>query len=253
MIQRLHLANWNVNRPVAPSRLAAVRTAIGAVGADIIVLAEAHDALRPDFGYRLSLLPGRDGLHRPQRRWVTICSHFPLHPLPVSDAHRTVAARFDPGGGSVTLFRTVLPWKGSVWRDVEPREAFQEALRLLMDDVTRLRDAFPEDDVFIVGDFNQDLCGGRYAGTAAKARVLGAHLHDAGLLAITAGENDPVRRAAPAYACIDHICISQDARWTVDDIWCWPDSPAPPTGLSDHFGVAADLVLTSPGRRSTTG
>lgn len=253
MTPRFRLANWNVNRPVAPSRVAAVRAAIEAVSADIIVLTEAHFALRLDFGHSLSSLPGRDGVHRPQHRWVTICSRFPLQPLPVLDAHRTVAARFDPGGGSVMLFGTVLPWKGSHWRDAGPREAFQEALRLQMEDVTRLRDAFPEDDVLMVGDFNQDLCGGCYAGTAANGRLLGARLHDAGLVAITAGENDPVRRAAPAYACIDHICMPRDTCWTVDDIWCWPDLPAPPAGLSDHFGVAADLVLTRPGGRSTSG
>jgi hypothetical protein len=245
MTPTLCLANWNVNRPVAPSRVAAVCTAIGAVGADIIVLTEAHDGLGLDYGHSVGSLPGRDGLHGPQHRWVQIRSRFPLQPLPTSDPHRTVAARVDPGGGAVVLYGTVLPWKGSRWRDAEPRDAFRSALRLQMDDVIRLRDAFPEDDVFMVGDFNQDLCGGRYAGSVANGRLLEAQLRDAGLVAITAGASDPVRRTALAFACIDHICMPRDARWTVNDVRCWPDAAAPLAGLSDHFGVVADLVRRS--------
>jgi endonuclease/exonuclease/phosphatase family metal-dependent hydrolase len=251
VIAQLRLANWDVNRPVAPSRVAAVRAAIGAVGADIIVLTEAHDALCPGYGHSLGSLPGRDGRHAPQHRWVKICSRFPLQPLPVSDAHRTVAARVDPGGGTVVLFGTVLPWKGSTWRDAAPHDAFREALRLQMEDVKRLRHAFPDDDVFMIGDFNQDLCGGHYAGTAANGRLPGAHLHDAGLVAITAGRNDPVRRAAPAYACSDHMSMPLDARWTVGDVRCWPDAPASQAGLSDHFGVVADLFHTGSASRGT--
>jgi hypothetical protein len=241
MVSTLRLANWNVNRPVASSRVAAVRAAIDAIDAHIIVLTEAHDGLGLNYDYGVGSLSGRDGLHSAQHRWVRIHSRFPLQQLETADPHRTVVARVNLGADAVLLFGMVLPWKGSTWRDAEPREAFQAALRLQMEDVARLRRMFPQDDLFVIGDFNQDLCGGRYAGTARNERLLQAHLHDVGQVAITAAANDPIRRASPAYACIDHICMPRDSRWVVGDVRRWPNSPAPLAGLSDHFGIIADL------------
>jgi hypothetical protein len=104
MVSTLRLANWNVNRPVALSRVAAVRAAIGAVDADIIVLTEAHDGLDLDYDCRLGSLPGRDGLHSAQHRRVSIHSRFPMQSLPTSDPHRSAAARVDLGDSAVLLF-----------------------------------------------------------------------------------------------------------------------------------------------------
>jgi endonuclease/exonuclease/phosphatase family metal-dependent hydrolase len=241
-IRHLRLATWNVNRAVAAARVVGVHAALEAVGADIVVLTETHDGLKPRYGHAVASLPGRDGRHGDLHRWVSIHSRFPLHQLPTSDAHRTVAVRVSVTGGNLLVIGTVLPWKGSSWRNFGPREAFPAALRLQMDDITRIQAAFPEDALFMAGDFNQDLCGSRYAGTLANERLLRAVLHGAGLVAVTGGANGPVRQACPEYACIDHICIPGNRDWAVGDVRCWPGSRSGLAGLSDHFGVVYNLT-----------
>jgi hypothetical protein len=244
----LRLANWNVNRPVAPARVTAVTAAIRPVCADILVLTETHDGLWPDHAYSLGSAPGRDGMHGAAHRWVSVHSRFPLERLVTSDPCRTVAAKIQLETGSLIVFGTVLPWKGSTWRDAGTRDAFGAALAVQLDDVRRLRAAHQGAAVFMIGDFNQDLSGTGYAGTVKNGKLLGERLADAGLVAVTADGSDPVRRDSSPYACIDHICIPADGSWTAVRTARWPDTPAPPAGLSDHFGIVADLAHLPPQR-----
>lgn len=98
-----------------------------------------------------------------------------------------------------------------------------------------------------MGDFNQTLTDLEYYGTKTNRIQLESALNRAGLVALTAEENDPIARDSNPCACIDHICMQADSRWRLVHTERWPDEPKPPKSLSDHFGVAVLLELKSPG------
>ena len=159
---------------------------------------------------------GRDGAerHRNGHRWVTICSRYPLEPLRVVDDQRSAAARMFPDDGApFVVFGTVLPWIGSAWREHESvgGVAFREALAVQAADWIALRTAYPDDELFVIGDFNQDLVAPAYYGSRANRAELASALGAAGLVALTAGAGDPVRRDLAAHDSIDHICARADS------------------------------------------
>lgn len=251
---RLKLATWNLAKPVSSKRRENIRSHIEREQADIWVLTETHDGFSPGLNYCHSSSEGRDLVngvpgHKQEHRWVTIWSRFECEPLKVTDSIRTAAVRISPDAGEpFIVFGTVLPWAGSAWNGYPSAGglAFQKALSVQRDDWFQLQRQFPADDFFVLGDFNQDLVcrPPRYCGTQTNRRALEAALEAAQLVALTGGEGDPVRRSSESFACIDHICASRGARWTVQSTSRWPDGPLPRTGLSDHFGVAAELLCT---------
>jgi len=134
----------------------------------------------------------------------------------------------------------VLPWNGDNWRGYTSAGgvAFAEALKIQRTDWLSLRRRFPDDEVFVIGDFNQDLAPTHYYGSGFKRGALVEALDECGLAALTAGAGDPIRREAAPLACIDNICALRDSRWLTETAIQWPDSDKPDMHLSDHFGVA---------------
>ena len=122
-----------------------------------------------------------------------------------------VSARIVPTRGApLVVYATILPWLGSSWRDVRAviGEAFA-ALNLQARDWNTLRAAHPDHDLILAGDFNQDLTDSHYHGSHDNRRRLVEALQTTGLIPLTSGGEDPVRRDSPPMACIDHICITR--------------------------------------------
>ncbi|MEO8362565.1 MAG: endonuclease/exonuclease/phosphatase family protein, partial [Vicinamibacteria bacterium] len=207
-------------------------------------LTESHDGFSPGLAHSHSSMPGRDGRHGREHRWVSIWSRYPLTPLATADAERTAAVRVLPRSGApFIVFGTVLPWFGDVWRGhrSEGGAAFREALAVQAGDWMRFRAEYPADEFFLLGDFNQDLVTPKYYGSRVNRAALEAALADAGLVALTGGAHDPIRRDSPPCACIDHICARRDSRWRARPPNRWPDAPKPERRMTDHFGVAVVL------------
>jgi hypothetical protein len=244
---KLKIATWNVQLPVSPRRRKEMRLHTDREQADVWVLTETHDDFTPGDDYSpISSLAGRDGLHKPEHRWVTIWSKQPIERLATKDELRTAAARITPSSGDpFIVFGTVLPWMGDKWGGYPSAGgvAFREALAVQLADWLRLRREFPKDEFFILGDFNQDLISRppRYYGSVTNRKALEAALERAGQVPLTGGENDPIRRDSSPCACIDHICTRRDTKWLPGKTVRWPDCPVPKPGLSDHFGVAVSL------------
>ena len=78
----------------------------------------------------------------------------------------------------------------------------------------------------------------------ANRAALEDALEGAGLVALTAGAGDPVRRDSAPAACIDHVCARGDSAWQAAPAVRWPDVPVPERWLSDHFGLS--VVFTCP-------
>jgi endonuclease/exonuclease/phosphatase family metal-dependent hydrolase len=246
MFMQLKLATWNVALPVATRRREALRVHTDHEQADIWVLTETHDGFTPGHAFFHSSSAGRDGRHKIGHRWVTIWSRYPLEPLDTSDNNRTAAARINPESGDpFIVYGTVLPWLGSPWRKYQSAGgvAFLEALSVQSADWMRLQREYPEDEFFVLGDFNQDLVGAppRYYGAPMNRIALETAFENAGLIALTAADGDPIRRDSAPRACIDHICYRRDSKWRSEPAVRWPDVPAPEKWLSDHFGLSAVL------------
>jgi len=236
----LKLATWNVALPVAAARRDAARIWTDKIAADILVLTETHDVFDPGLQYSCSSAGGRDESHLSPHHWVTIWSKYRLEELKTSDAKRTAAARaFPEDGPPFLVYGTVLPWIGSKWQGHPSAGgvAFGESLKVQASDWKRLHREYPEDELFVLGDFNQDLVKPpRYYGSRANRAALIKALDDCGLVVITAGDGDPVRRDSAPCACIDHICALRNSRWRAGSAERWPNIAKPDKSLSDHFG-----------------
>ncbi len=225
------------------------------VAADLPVLTETHDGFNPGYKNHCSSADGLgcnagDGL-----RWATLWSNDTLDVLKTSDDLHTVAARVMPQNAKpFIVYATVLPWLGSKWRDYPSTDgvAFQEALNLQKADWLEIRKAYPDDELFVLGDFNQDLASFHYYGSKKNRLALENALLESGLIALTAGENDPIARPPSVCACIDHICMLRESRWQLTSTERWPDEEKPPKSLSDHFGVAVSLTANWPNHRDAS-
>lgn len=245
----MKLATWNLERLGFPGRrdTAAIRAYTEAVDADVWIFTETVEELSPGDGYEGVSTAGSDREQRPDEVWTKIWSRWRIEPLPSTcDPARCAAARIvHPQRGPFIVYGTVLPWTGSSWRGLawDGGAAFSAALEAQAADWSALRAAHPEEDLFVIGDLNQQLGVGSpwYYGSKLNEQRLRDALARTGLIAFSEGENDPVRRESHPMACIDHICGPE--RWAsrVLRTTRWPDAPKPVEGLSDHFGVAVEL------------
>lgn len=203
--------------------------------------------LGAEFPYRCHSEDGRDGiagLDQREDRWVSICSRYPLTKLPTTDDIRTVAARiFPPEQPSFLIFGTVLPWIGSRWREFPASDgvAFRAALAVQAWDWKELQRGFPDEDLFVIGDFNQDLGPVHFYGSKANREALNRALDDCQLQALTSGVGATAWKDSAQSACIDHICSSNRYWRRERPATRWPDGDKPDKRLSDHFGVEVSL------------
>ena len=246
----MKLATWNLERLGYAKRRREAGPIVAhmkAIDADVWVLTETVEDICPGAGYVGVSTTGTDRDQWPDEVWTKIWSRWPVEAvLKTSDPARCVAARIlHPQRGPFIVYGTVLPWTTDKWRGLPGAGgvAFRGALDEQASDWAALRARFPGEDLFVMGDFNQQLGVGSpwYYGSKVNERHLGESLARLGLAAFTGGDNDPVRRGSKDLACIDHICgpdlrVSQ-VRLTTR----WPDVPKPVDGLSDHFGVAVEL------------
>jgi endonuclease/exonuclease/phosphatase family metal-dependent hydrolase len=243
----MKIATWNVAKPVSAGRRHAMRKHIDDVHADVLVLTETHDGFASGYQHSCSSSAGLDGPEKTPHRWVTIWSSNRLEQLETKDMKRTAAARVYPvNGDPYIIFGTVLPWVGSYWegRPWNGGVAFSESLQVQEDDWKTIQSRYPEDEFFVLGDFNQDLANPpKFYGSKRNRERLELALIEAGLVALTAGDGDPIRLKSKEWACIDHICMRANSRWRSTSTERWPHSAKPIRALSDHFGVAVTLAL----------
>ena len=114
----MRIGTWNVEY-VYPARLEALRTVLFANQADIWVLTETHDDLRPaqcEFVAHTEPRPKNWPGIRRGSRWVSIWSRFPIIAnvtLSTADRERTIAVLLDVGQSrKMIVYGTVMPWRG---------------------------------------------------------------------------------------------------------------------------------------------
>ena len=243
------LGNWNLQRANSAARRERLRKQVDRIGADVWVFTETNARFGPgaEFSHQCHSADGRDGiasLDQRDDRWVSIHSRYPLIPLPTTDRIRTAAARISPPEqASFLIFGTVLPWIGSRWREFPAAGgvAFRAALAMQASDWKEIQRHFPDDDLFVIGDFNQDLGPVHFYGSKANREALNQALQDCQLQTLTSGEGATTWKDSAKSACIDHTC-SSNRYWRHErPAFRWPDTDKPDKRLSDHFGVAVKL------------
>lgn len=224
----MKLGNWNLERASTAIRRDGLRAHTDVIGADLGVFTETHRDFTPGLRNSFSSSGGRDeiaGLDTRADHWAMIWSSSPLEQMETSDAIRTVAARVHPAlGAPYLVYGTVLPWNGDNWRGHSSAGgiAFCEALKVQKADWLSLCRRFPNDELFVVGDFNQDLAPTHYYESRLKRNALVGALDECGLVALTSGDGDPIRGETAPLACIDHICALGDSKWIPEPAIRWP-------------------------------
>lgn len=145
--------------------------------------------------------------------------------------------------GPLLIYGTVLPWHSDRGQGAEPAPNWTEHQRIIPEQGAEWRDlaVLRPDAVFIVaGDFNTQLGGSHYYGTARGQALLRSALLGAGLVCLT--EVDGASPGRVAHPLIDHICISGRAvSHAILDAWAGTTGAG--TRLSDHSGTVATVDL----------
>ena len=236
----MKIATWNVAYGRGEANKLRIEK-IREINADVWVLTETHDSL--DLGVdfaSFSTTPREKKGNRnldDRSRWVTIWAKRNLGPVEVGtgDKDRTSACSVQFGDQKLVVFGTVLPW----YTDTE-RPSYGEELEKQADDWGQLRDK-NGGLLCVAGDFNLNLGGPHYYGSAVnKAKMLKA-LERTHLVACTCFCRTQTHDVNREFGLIDHIAISQslDKRARIDSIW--PKRDEMNRILSDHEGVAVTI------------
>jgi hypothetical protein len=241
----IRIANWNLERASGSVRPDRIRDQMAKIQAEIWILTETRDSLSPGTEYRCVATSAAKARGENDERWVSIWTTLPTAaPRATSDEDYAACAIVTlHSGASLAVYGTVLPWRGSSWRDKPSANAcaFDAALGAQAQDWRDLNADQSLAGLCVAGDFNQDLSATHYYWSRAARHSLHAALEDNDLVALTAGDTDPVRVLSNnAAACIDHICLSSAIASRTDELHAW--SPViDGHKLSDHPGIRVDI------------
>lgn len=250
MTRTIRVATWNLMRarPGSGRRTAALLAHMDAISADVWVLTETSRELCPGPGY----VPVAFSAEAPDRQaergecWTAIWSRVPATAVRLAaDPERKAAARvLTPGGAPLFVVGTVLPWlSDSRHAPLRGGDAFSDVLARQAGEWAELQADHSDAGLCVAGDFNQDLASSHYYGSARGRLALRQALEGVGLRCLTAGTDDPLADV-PGHATIDHICVNWDWSPSGDPgVGAWPEPQLDRGGLTDHFGVYADLPL----------
>ncbi|MFT5586085.1 MAG: endonuclease/exonuclease/phosphatase family metal-dependent hydrolase [Cognaticolwellia sp.] len=151
------------------------------------------------------------------------------------------------GQRAIVVYATVLPWLGSPWCGVPAvvGQAFAAALAAQAADWLELRESYPDCELVVAGDLNQDLAKRHFYGSKANRRAMETALKQSELTCLTGGSGDPVGLLTRGErASIDHICVSAGLKQRVDGpCRVWPIGDKPDRRISDHYGVVVELGM----------
>ncbi len=237
----VRIGTWNVEYANL-SRLEVLREVLSANQADIWVLTETHDELRPsqcEFVAHTEPRPRIWSGIRPGSRWVSIWSRFPIIDvvtLPTADRERTIAVLLDIGHiRKLIVYGTVMPWKGD-----GGKQDWSEHHRIVPQQCAEwleLSQLYPDAALCVAGDFNTDMGTGSYYGTKKGIAMLRAGLTGCELFCATEMPCVPV--GLLQYPPIDHIAVPSAWGSFTKVVSAWP---AQKGVLSDHSGLVIEVT-----------
>jgi len=250
----VRIATWNIERPSSQlnERSLRILEKIREINADIWILTEAHDSIRPGPDYQEASTPPvtgspifhRDGEHKTTiwSRWLIVAGVEPSTPI------RAACPILETPLGRLVVYGTVLPYHGARWPYGTPRnwDAHYAAIATQGADWSRLRRDYPLDGLCVAGDFNQNRPVRTTYGTRWGRVLLDLALKESDLVGVTQSDF-AIARKLPQDAfdlltdSIDHICLNSLWAEKVTKVGIWPGQTAAGEYLSDHSGVFIDL------------
>lgn len=241
----MKLATWNLARPArSGARTERTLAMIGDVKADVWVLTETREQLRPSEGYVFAAHSSIAKDRGIGETWVSIWSKTPGEKIPLqADPERSAAALVNVSPERpVIVIGTVLPWLGDTRQEQQRGSvAFQAALEGQAQEWSDIAARYDGVPICVAGDFNQDLVCRHYYGSGDGRKLLRATLARHNLKCLTGDELDPVSLATSQRAAsVDHICVSKAVE-NAKIVSVWPEESEVGPKLSDHFGVCAEI------------
>jgi hypothetical protein len=245
----MRIGTWNLDHGEGVLKNALRQQVLEEHGADIWVLTETSDELRPTEAHSASASEERP-LGEPPQRWVTIWSRYKrLGRVKTVDGSRTVASRFatpergagGPGGeGEVIVFGTVLPWHSDCDAGDKNWDKFHRVVPAQGQEWVAVREQFPHATLVVAGDFNQSLAGSFYWTRQCRTELRAA-LDSAGLQCPTG--TWPYAHGTLEQPPIDHVAVAPplDARLEVNLVTGWHGRNHDDVELTDHSGVLVDF------------
>lgn len=243
----MRIGTWNVEYALKAGSNLRRRKVLARHEADIWVLTETRDTLRPHGSFR--------AVHSKQRpfygksvklrsRWVSIWSRFPIIARPLcDDPERTTAAIVRSPLGNVLIYGTVMPWKDDKGRCGELKDAkgwseHHRVIPLQAAEWKRMANRYAATRICVVGDFNTDMGSGSTYGTKRGIGLLATGLSSVGCRCATAPHRSFKHKLTRLP--IDHIAVPN--RWRCGVAASWEGRIGRPR-LSDHSGLTVEVNL----------
>ena len=238
----LRIATWNVAYGINRTRNDRILEKMTSVDADIWILTETHDGLRPPTPGAWEAAVSSQRQRGPKdviggSRWVTIWSRLPVVEKVTAsyDPERTASSVVGTPLGSLLIFGTVLPWYQDTGRRVREEIARQSS------DWVAMQASRNDIPVCVAGDFNVNLGGPHYYGRKEDIEAVRSTLSDRRLTALTGFE-----RTGPTqlkrFGLIDHIAVSDPLAAFARSPSVWQRENARGETMSDHCGVAVHFA-----------
>ena len=242
----IRVGTWNIDRPARNPRSkgAAIRFEIERVDADIWVLTENRESFQPRHDYHgVHSAPHPERRPDEDERWASVWSRWPIRK--VWEDEWSVTANVSTPNGDLLVHGVVLPYMnepayGGV--RVPGWTRFREELDRQRSHWIELRDELGFTPAVLAGDFNQSLAASRWYGSRSNRQVVLDAFDTAGFrcetLDVVLADDE-----LPNRPLVDHICISKGL-CRFGAVICWGPRGSGGMRLSDHPGVAVDLLGT---------
>ena len=232
----MKIATWNVERLKHRNSLDKILSTIDDSHADILVLTETDERIKPHYQYGFHTLklhdahsdyhmPGRykdytvADFYNPTENRVSIYTNYPcIKKYETYDKYTAICVELETTVGNLLVYGTIIGIIGN--RD----ESFKQDLLLQIKDYERLSRA---GNICICGDFNCSIADNYYFTNFGRDTLMDCFTQN-GISLLT--RNQP--------ECIDHIAISRDyistaevnvSEWNLDK------------SLSDHKGIVVEI------------
>ena len=243
---RMRIATWNVERPrdAYSSRTKGILEKLEAIDADIWILTETHDEVRPESGIHKASSPAVEEApiaHRAGEHKVTVWSRWPLSDkYEVSTVNRATCITVESPIGNLIVYGTVIPYHGArPYGTARNWDAHYAAIATQGADWGRLKRKYPADGLCVAGDLNQNRTGGHKYGTKWGRKLLDLALNENGLTCVTQLDHPLAQKLSSKDRellshGIDHICLSRSWASRALEIGIWPGTSDSSEYLSDH-------------------
>ncbi len=112
----MKIATWNLERPVdlADKRVELIRQRIDQINADIWILTETNNKLRPGEQYHGLASTLIEDTHKPNECRTAVWSRFPIiSQVPTFDSKTAVCLEIDSPKGLMLVYGTIIPYGGA--------------------------------------------------------------------------------------------------------------------------------------------